>query len=87
MNVTQTTQFRRDAKKQRKRGKDLRKVMEVTDLLIAGEVLPEKLRDHALGGSWKGWRDCHIEPDWVLIYKLLPDELVLGRTGSHSDLF
>ena len=87
MNVTQTTQFRRDAKKQRKRGKDLRKVMEVTDLLIAGEGLPEKWRDHALGGSWKGWRDCHIEPDRVLIYKLLPDELVLGRTGSHSDLF
>jgi len=87
MNVTQTTQFRRDAKKQRKRGKDLTKIREVTDILIAGEDLPEKSRDHTLSGNWKGWRDCHIEPDWVLIYKLLPDELVLGRTGSHSDLF
>ena len=89
MKVSQTTQFRKDVKRQRKRGKNLRKLMDVVDLLEAGEGLPERLRDHALSGSWIGWRDCHVEPDWVLIYKALPeeDELILGRTGSHADLF
>ena len=87
MNLTPTTQFMRDAKKQRKRGKDLRKLKSVVDLLLSGEDLPENLRDHALGGNWKGWRDCHIGPDWVLICKSLPDQLILGRTGTHSDLF
>ena len=89
MKITQTTQFRKDVKRLRKRGKDVRKLTDVVDLLDAGEELPERLRDHALSGNWLGWRDCHVEPDWVLIYKTLPDvdELVLGRTGSHSDLF
>jgi mRNA interferase YafQ len=87
MNVTQTTQFKRDTKKQRKRGKDLGRLKGVIELLIGGGELPANLRDHALGGDWKGWRDCHIEPDWILIYKLMTDELILGRTGPHSDLF
>jgi len=59
----------------------------VIDILVSGAALPESLRDHALTGDWKGWRDCHVEPDWLLIYKALSDELLLGRTGSHSDLF
>lgn len=87
MKVTQTTRFRRDLKAQLKRGRDLQKLRAVVDLLFAGELLPQKNRDHALGGDWLGWRDCHLEPDWLLIYKLLPDEIVLGRAGSHSDLF
>lgn len=87
MKVTQTTQFRKDVRKQQKRGKDLGKLMEIVDLLILGGTLPEKFRDHALTGNWKDWRDCHIEPDWLLIYKPPGDELILGRTGSHSDLF
>ena len=87
MRVTQTTRFRKDLKTQRKRGKDLQTLKAAIDLLVTGEPLPIKNRDHALGGDWVGWRDCHVEPDWLLIYKLLPDELVLGRTGSHSDLF
>jgi mRNA interferase YafQ len=87
MNVTQTTQFKRDTKKQRKRGKDLGRLKGVIELLIGGGELPANLRDHALGGDGKGWRDCHIEPDWILIYKLMTDELILGRTGPHSDLF
>ena len=87
MKVTQTTQFRKDVKRQRKRGKDLGKLMGVVDLLVSGADLPERLRDHALTGNWKGWRDCHVEPDWLLIYKLPGDELVLGRSGSHADLF
>ena len=68
-------------------GKELGKLKEVIELLVAGDTLPGNLRDNALTGDWKGWRDCHIEPDWLLIYKRLPEELVLGRTGSHSDLF
>ena len=87
MKVSQTTQFRKDVRKQKKRGKDLGKLMEVVDLLVSGESVPEKFRDHALTGNWNGWRDCHIEPEWLLIYKPLREELILGRTGSHSDLF
>jgi mRNA interferase YafQ len=71
----------------RKRGKDLEKIKAVIDLLVAGEPLPPKNRDHKLGGDWIGRRDCHVEPDWILIYKLTEDELLLERTGTHSDLF
>jgi mRNA interferase YafQ len=87
MKVSQTTQFSKDLKKQQKRGKDLSKLIGTVDLLVSSGALPEKFRDHPLTGNWKGWRDCHIEPDWLLIYKPLDDELILGRTGSHSDLF
>jgi len=87
MRITQTTQFRKDLKLQQKRGKDPHKLMELIDLLLLGEPLPEKNRDHALRGNWIGWRDCHLEPDWVLIYKVVSDEIILGRTGTHADLF
>jgi mRNA interferase YafQ len=87
MNVAQTKQFKKDVKRMRKRGKDLEKVKAVIDLLVAEEPLPPKNRDHKLGGNWIGRRDCHIEPDWILIYKLTEDELLLERTGTHSDLF
>jgi len=87
MNVAQTKQFKKDVRRMRKRGKDLEKVKAVIELLVAGEPLPPKNRDHKLGGNWIGRRDCHIEPDWILIYKLSEDELLLERTGTHSDLF
>jgi mRNA interferase YafQ len=87
MKVTQTTQFRKDVKKLRKRGKDLGKLASVVELLVSRDDLPDRLRDHALAGNWMGWRNCHIEPDWLLIYKPLSDELTLGRSGSHSELF
>ncbi len=87
MKVIQPSSFKKDFKKQTKRGKDLGKLKAVLDVLIAGETLPESCVDHLLSGSWAGWRDCHIEPDWILIYKIGPDTLTLGRTGSHSDLF
>ena len=87
MNVAQTKQFKKDVKRMRKRGKDLEKVKAVIDLLVAEEPLPPKNRDHKLGGNWIGRRDCHIEPDWILIYKLTEDELLLERTGTHSDIF
>jgi mRNA interferase YafQ len=87
MNLAQTKQFKKDVKRMRKRGKELEKIKAVIDLLVAGEPLPPKNRDHKLGGNWIGRRDCHVEPDWILIYKLTEGELLLERTGTHSDLF
>jgi len=87
MRVVQPSSFKKDVKKQKKRGKDLDKLKAVVDLLVAREILPDRCVDHSLSGSWSGWRDCHIGPDWILIYKVTEDTLTLGRTGSHSDLF
>jgi mRNA interferase YafQ len=87
MRLSQTSQFKKDIKRLQKRGKDLAKIKVVIDLLLAQTPLPEKNRDHQLGGNWAGHRDCHIEPDWLLIYKVLDDEVRLERTGTHSDLF
>ena len=87
MRLSQTNQFKKDIKRALKRGKSLAKLKAVVDLLLADKPLPAKNRDHALGGSWAGHRDCHIEPDWILIYKILDDEIRLERTGTHSDLF
>ena len=72
MKITQSAQFKKDSKLLEKRGKDLDKLINVIELLISGNDLPARLRDHTLTGNWKGWRDCHIEPDWLLIYKMLP---------------
>ena len=85
--LSQTNQFKKDIKRQQKRSKDLSKLKEVIDLLLEKKPLPPKNRDHQLSGEWFGHRDCHIEPDWILIYKILEDELRLERTGTHSDLF
>ena len=87
MRVIQPGFFKKDVRKQQKRGKDLGKLKAVVDLLVAEEALPDRCVDHSLSGNWSGWHDCHIEPDWILIYKRTPDTLTLGRTGSHSDLF
>ena len=85
--VSQTKQFARDIKRMKKRGKDLADLKEVVKKLAHGETLPPKNKDHALIGSWKPSRDCHIEPDWLLIYTTDDHSLRLERTGSHSDLF
>ncbi len=85
--VFQTSQFKRDIKRLGRRGKDLRKLTEVITKLAEGASLEEKHRDHALTGPWSGSKDCHIEPDWLLIYRTEPDTLYLERSGSHSDLF
>ncbi|OPZ74891.1 MAG: mRNA interferase YafQ [Verrucomicrobia bacterium ADurb.Bin474] len=87
MRLTQTAQFKKDLKNQVKRGKDLEKVLEVIRILMEGRELPEKYRDHPLRGRWTNRRDCHLEPDWILIYKITLEELRLERTGTHSDLF
>ena len=87
MRLTQTTQFKKDLKKQIKRGKDPEKVLAVVKILTDGKDLPESYKDHPLRGRWLNRRDCHLEPDWILIYKITPEELRLERTGTHSDLF
>ncbi len=79
--------FRRDMKLAQKRGKDMAKLREVILMLVEGEPLPPRYKDHALSGEWGHYRDCHIEPDWLLIYKVDGEDLYLVRTGTHSDLF
>ncbi len=85
--VSQTKQFARDIKRMKKRGKNLAKLQGVVRKLAQGSALPSKNKDHALIGSWKPSRDCHIESDWLLIYTADDESLRLERTGSHSDLF
>lgn len=87
MKLVQPSAFKKDIKRQKKRGKDLAKLKVVIEILISGKDLPQRYLDHTLSGNWNGWRDCHIEPDWILIYKLSSDAVTLGRTGTHSDLF
>ena len=89
LTVKFTTQFRKDYKLAMKRGLRIALLEEVVERLAMGEPLPEKNRDHALTGDWVGHRECHIQPDWLLIYRMEDDVLVLtlARTGTHSDLF
>lgn len=82
-----TRQFERDVRRAEKRGKDTEKLKRVLAALIAEEPLAPRLRDHELVGNYHGRRECHIEPDWLLIYKLVADEIIFERTGSHADLF
>ena len=84
-----TTQFKKDIKLAKKQGKDTDKIFEVVEKLANDEVLDAKYKDHCLTGDYKDCRECHIEPDWLLIYKKYESELILMliRTGSHSELF
>lgn len=81
--------MKRDVKLMKKRGKDISKLEKVLDKLAHNEILPEKNKDHQLKGVWKDFRECHIEPDWLLIYRIEENELILyaTATGSHADLF
>jgi len=85
--VHTTTKFEKEVLQAKKRGSDLEKLKEVIDLLVEKKPLPNKLNDHPLKGSWKGYRDLHLEPDWLIIYRADNENLWLARTGSHSDLF
>ncbi len=85
--LSQTTQFGKDVRRMRKRGKDLEKLQAVVRKLVQREPLDARHRDHPLRGEWKYSRDCHIEPDWALIYTADADSICLERTGTHSDLF
>jgi mRNA interferase YafQ len=85
--ISRTSQFKQDVKRMQRRGKDLEKLKRVLETLMKEEELAQEYRDHVLVGQYKGTRECHIEPDWLLIYELAESEIVLIRTGSHSDLF
>lgn len=87
--IVPSNQFRKDLKLAQKRGYDLDKIKKVIIALAGGETLEAKYRDHALTGDYSGFRECHIQPDWLLIYQISGDRLILflARTGTHSDLF
>ncbi len=84
-----TAKFQKDLKRMQKRGYDLSLLADILKLLANGETLPAKNKDHNLSGNFTGCRECHIAPDWLLIYEISNDELILylTRTGTHSDLF
>ena len=86
--LRKTSQFEKDVKRMAKRGMPIQELTNVIDLLLEQTPLPEKYRDHPLVGNYAGFRECHIEPDWLLIYLIDGSEMVLTltRTGSHSDL-
>lgn len=79
--------FKQDVARMKKRGKQLRKLQEVISMLIDQHELPLKYRDHSLLGQYNNCRECHIEPDWLLIYLIEGKDLIFVRTGTHSDLF
>ncbi len=79
--------FKRDLRRALKRGNDPQALEDTIELLRRDAELPRAMRPHALKGEWRGYDECHIEPDWLLIYKNTPGELYLARTGTHSDLF
>ena len=87
--VKPTTQFKKDFKLAMKRCMKIELLEEVIAMLAMGETLPDKHKDHALTGNWVGHRECHILPDWLLIFRIEDEVLVLtlARTGTHSDLF
>jgi len=82
-----TGQFERDLKRAVRRGKDVEKLWAIVDALVHGESLPPRHRAHRLAGEWRDHGECHIEPDWLLIWRETDMELTLVRLGSHSDLF
>ena len=88
-NIVPSTKFKKDLKQLIKRGYDIRLLDNVVTLLAEGKTLPERYKDHSLNGNFKHCRECHITPDWLLIYKKENDMITLSltRTGSHSDLF
>lgn len=87
--VQPTTKFKKDLKLCKSRGYDIELINQIIKKLANGEKLEEKNEDHDLHGNWEGYRECHILPDWLLVYKYIEDELILylTRTGTHSDLF
>ena len=89
LKIVPSNQFKRDLKLARKRGCKIEYLRDVVNALANEQKLDEKYRDHRLAGNYNGFRECHIEPDWLLVYRINQDalELFLFRTGTHSDLF
>lgn len=87
--IVWTSQFKKDYKLAMKRNMDIQLLDEIIRKLANGETLPDKHKDHSLSGNWSGHKECHILPDWLLVYRIDDDVLVLtlSRTGTHSDLF
>ena len=87
--IEYTSRFKKEYKLAQKRGRDISLLRTVIDILAKGETLPEKYKNHPLVSNWIGYRECHIQSDWLLIYKYKDNELILSLTanGSHSDLF
>lgn len=89
LQIIWTSRFKKDYKLAMKRGLNIELLDNTIRMIASGEQLPEEFNDHSLIGDWKGFRECHIEPDWLLVYRIEKDILVLtlSRTGTHSDLF
>ena len=86
-NMVWTTSFKKDFKRMIKRGKSAEAIKAVIQIIAEEKALDEKYKDHPLMGNYAGTRECHIEPDWLLIYQSKGDDIVMVRTGTHSDLF
>ena len=84
-----TSRMKRDVKRMKRRGKDMEKLIAVIDTLARRELLPPRNRDHALTGNLSDFRECHVEPDWLLLYQVFEDRLILSAvaTGTHAELF
>ena len=89
LEVVLSTRFEKDLKTASKRGYNLELLNDVVDKLASRQQLPEKNRDHELSGDYAGFRECHVAPDWLLVYRVVEEDLILYlmRTGTHSDLF
>ena len=89
LELVTTGQFRKDYKRMKKRGCDMEMLEKIIDTLLAEQPLPERCRDHGLTGNYTGFRECHILPDWLLVYAVDKGKLILtaSRTGTHADLF
>ena len=85
--IAQRNQFRADLKRQKRRGRDVEELVVVVELLAEQGALPRAYQPHKLAGEWSGVWECHIEPDWLLIYTVTDEEVLLIRTGTHDDLF
>jgi len=85
--IVQTKQFKKDFKRVLNRGKEKERLFLFLEILVEDGEIPAAYKDHPLRGNWVGRRDCHIEPDWILIYSKTETEIILERTGTHSDLF
>lgn len=87
--IEMSSRYRKELKKMIQRGADERKIIDAIDILASGKILPQRYKDHQLHGKFEGMRECHITPDWVLVYRIDGDRLILAltRTGTHSDIF
>lgn len=86
-NLSRSNSFKKELKQALLRGKDIKKLEDIIHILQKSEKIPHKFKDHALVGNYKGFRELHIEPDWLLIYRIEGDDLILEATGTYSDLF